>query len=97
MIRKVSRVKIIQDRLAIAERSLKDRSVTTVSLACVLVSCVVDVWLGCIGVVLNTVRESVTSDSKENEQTDADSRLFSKAFPVRRCTCSSAEREGLST
>ena len=54
----------------------------------------------CIGVVLNTVRESATPDCKENKQADAGSRLFSKAFSVRRvvvCNCSSAEREGLST
>ena len=39
----------------------------------------------CIGVVLNTVRESATPDSKENKQADAgSSRLFLKAFPVRR-------------
>ena len=36
------------------------------------------------GVVLNTVRESATPDSKENKQDDADSRLYSKAFSVRR-------------
>ena len=35
----------IKDRLAIATRSLKDRSVTIVSLTQVLVSCVVGVWL----------------------------------------------------
>ena len=35
----------IQDRLAIAIRSLKDRSVIIVSLTQVLVSCVVGVWL----------------------------------------------------
>ena len=38
----------------------------------------------CTGVVLNTVRESATPDSKENKQADAGSRLFSKAFSVRR-------------
>ena len=38
----------------------------------------------CTGVVLNTVRESATSDSKENKQADAGSRLFSKTFSVRR-------------
>ena len=38
----------------------------------------------CTGVVLNTVRESATPDSKENEQANAGSRLFSKAFSVRR-------------
>ena len=34
--------------------------------------------------VLNTVRESVTPDSKENKQADAGSRLFSEVFSVRR-------------
>ena len=54
-------------------------------LTCMLVSCVVDVWLGCIGVVLNTVRESATPDSQEYKQADAGSRrLFSKPFSVRR-------------
>ena len=38
----------------------------------------------CIGVVLNTVRESATPGCKENKQADAGSRLFSKAFSVRR-------------
>ena len=38
----------------------------------------------CTGVVLNTVRESTTPDSKENKQADAGSRLFSKALSVRR-------------
>ena len=38
----------------------------------------------CTGVVLNTARESATPDSKENKQADAGSRLFSKAFSVRR-------------
>ena len=38
----------------------------------------------CTGVVLNTVRESSTLDSKENKQADAGSRLFSKAFSVQR-------------
>ena len=37
----------------------------------------------CIGVVLNTVRESAMPDCKENKQADAGSRLFSKAFSVR--------------
>ena len=37
-----------------------------------------------MSVVLNTVRESATPDSKESKQADADSRLFSKAFSVRR-------------
>ena len=42
-------------------------------------------WLAyCTGVVLNTVRESATPDSKQNQQADAGSRLFSKAFSVRR-------------
>ena len=38
----------------------------------------------CIGVVLNTVRENATPNCKENKQADAGSRLFSKAFSVRR-------------
>ena len=38
----------------------------------------------CIGVVLNTVRESATPGCKENKRADAGSRLFSKAFSVRR-------------
>ena len=37
----------------------------------------------CTGVVLNTVRERATPDCKENKQTDAGSRPFSKAFSVR--------------
>ena len=41
-------------------------------------------WAYCTGVVLNTVRESATPDSKENMKADAGSRLFSKAFSVRR-------------
>ena len=38
----------LKDRSAITRRSLKDRSVTVVSLTCVLISCVFGVWLGCI-------------------------------------------------
>ena len=38
----------------------------------------------CTGVILNTVRESATPDSKEDKQADAGSFLFSKAFSVRR-------------
>ena len=38
----------------------------------------------CIGVVLNTVRESASPDCKENKQAAAGSRIFSKAFSVRR-------------
>ena len=38
----------------------------------------------CTGVVLNTVGESATPDSKENKQADAGSRHFPKAFSVRR-------------
>ena len=49
-----------------------------------LVPCVFGVRLGYIGVVLNTVRESATPDSKENNQADAGSRRFSKTFSVRR-------------
>ena len=72
-----------KDRLAIARPLLKDKSLTIVSSTCLLMSCVVSVWLGCIGVVLNTVQESATPDSKENKQADAGSRLFSKTFSVR--------------
>ena len=52
-----------------------------------------------IGVVLNTVRESATPDSKENKQADAGSRLFSRHFlcGALLCNCLSVEREGLST
>ena len=50
-----------------------------------LVSCVVCVWLGCISVVPTTVRESATPDSKEKNQADARTRLFSKVFPAARC------------
>ena len=38
----------------------------------------------CTGVVLNTVRESDTPDCKENKEAGAGSRLFLKAFSVRR-------------
>ena len=70
-----------KDRLAIAIRSLKDRCVTFVSLTQdVGVMCV---WC-CIGVVLNTVRESATPGCKKNKHADAGSRLFSKAYSVRR-------------
>ena len=62
-----------------------DRIVTIVSLTRVLVSCMVDVLLGCISVVFITARESATPGSKENKQTDAGIRLFfSKAFSLRR-------------
>ena len=57
-----------------------DRIVTAASLTRVLVSCVVGVWLGGISVVFNNTRKSATPDSKENEQANAGSRLFSKAF-----------------
>ena len=50
-----------------------------------LVSCVVVVWLGCISVIPTTVRKSATSDSKENKQADASTRLFSKIFSAARC------------
>ena len=55
-----------------------------VSSTSVLVSFMVGAWLGCISVVPITVRESATPDSNENKQADAGSRLFSKAFSVRR-------------
>ena len=39
----------------------------------------------CIGVILNTVRESATPDCEKNKQADVvGSRLFSKAFSVQR-------------
>ena len=63
---------------------LLNRIVTIVSSTRVLVSCVVGVWLGRISVVPTAVRKSVTPDSKENKQADAGSRLFLKAFSVRR-------------
>ena len=60
-----------------------------------LVSCVVGVWLGCISVVLNTVRESATPDSKEiNKQADAGSRLLSNAFSAVR-SCGACRAHGL--
>ena len=63
-----------------------DRIVTIVCSTSVLVSCVVGVWLGSISsVVLTTVWESATPDSKENKKADAGSRLlFSRAFSERR-------------
>ena len=74
-----------KDRLASAGRSRKDKSLTILYLTRVLVSSVVEVWLGCISVVVpTTVRESATPDRKENKQADAGGRLFSKAFSVRR-------------
>ena len=74
-----------KDRLAIARRSLKDRIVNIVSLTRVLVSCLVGVWFGCISVP-TTVRESATTpDSKENEQADASTRIFSTVFSAARC------------
>ena len=61
-----------------------DRIVAIVSSTRMLVSCVVDAWLGCISVVSTTVRKSASPDSKENKQADADNRLLSKTFSVRR-------------
>ena len=51
------------------------------------------------GVVLNTVRESATPDSKENKQADAGSRRFRRHFlcGALLCNFSSTEHEGLST
>ena len=51
----------------------------------------------CTGVVLNTVRESATPDSKENKQADAGSRRFRRHFlsGALLCNFSSIEREGL--
>ena len=88
-----------EDRLAIAIRSLKDRCLTIVSLTPVL-----GVMCGwclayCTGVVLNTVRESATPDSKENKEADAGSRRFRRHFlcGALLCNFSSSEHEGLST
>ena len=64
----------------VSDDGLLDTIVTIVSSTRVLVSCVVGVWLGCVNVVPTTVRESAPSDSKENKQADAGSRLFSKVF-----------------
>ena len=75
---------VLKDRLPVTRRSLMDRIVTIVSSTRVSVSCVVGVWLGCISVVPTTVRESARRGSKENKQADAGSRLFSRAFSVRR-------------
>ena len=57
-------------RTVIADELL-DRIVTWV-----LVLCKVGGWLGCIGVVPTTVRESATTDFKENKQADVGNRLF---------------------
>ena len=53
----------------------------------------------CTGVVLNTVRESATPDSKENKQADAGSCRFRRHFLYGAVLCnfSSTEHEGLST
>ena len=53
----------------------------------------------CTGVVLNTVRESATPDSKKNKQADAGSRRFRRHFlcGALLCNFSSTEHEGLST
>ena len=83
--------KKIKVRLAIARRSLMEMIVTIVSLTCVL-SCVVGVLLGCISVVFITARESATPDSKDNKQADAGSRLFPKAFSLRRVIVESFSR-----
>ena len=50
-------------------------------------------------VVLNTVRESIAPDSKENKQADAGSRRFCRHFlcGALLCNFSSTEHEGLST
>ena len=52
----------------------------------------------CTGVVLNTVRESATPDSKENKQADAGSRRFRRHFlcGASLCNFSSRKHEGLS-
>ena len=69
--------KCSRHNISYRRRSIKDRIVTVVSLTRVLVSCVVGVWLGCISVVLTTVRKGTTPHSKENKQADAGNRLFS--------------------
>ena len=53
----------------------------------------------CTGVVLNTVRESATPNSKENNQADAGSRRFRRHFlcGALLCNFSSTEDKGLST
>ena len=53
----------------------------------------------CTGVVLNTVRESATPDSKENKQADVGSRRLRRIFlcGALLCNFSSTEHEGLST
>ena len=53
----------------------------------------------CTGVVLSTVRESATPDSKENKQADAGSRHFRRHFLCGALLCNfpSTEHEGLST
>ena len=53
----------------------------------------------CTGVVLNTVGESATPDSKENKQADAGSRRFRRHFLCGALLCNflSTEHEGLST
>ena len=82
------------NRLAIARRPLKGMIVAIASLTRVLVSCVVGVWLDCISVVHTTVRESATSDTKENKQADAGTRLFSKVFSAARC-CESVRQQSV--
>ena len=51
----------------------------------------------CTGVVLNTVRESATPDSKVNKQADASRRRFRRHFlcGALLCNFSSTEHEGL--
>ena len=61
-----------------------DGIVTTVSSTRVLVPYVIGVWFGCISVVLTTVRESATHDSKENKHAHAGNRLFLQVFSARR-------------
>ena len=53
----------------------------------------------CTGVVLHTVRESATPDSKENKQAGAGSRRFRRHFlcDALLCKFSSTEHKGLST
>ena len=77
--------------LAIAIRSIRDTSVTIVSLNHVMAPCVLGVWFDCISVVLTTVRASATPDPKVDKQTDIGNRLFSKTVSVRRVVVERAD------
>ena len=91
---------IIRYRLAIAIRSLKDRLMCNYRQLDTGAGVMCGWCLAyCTGVVLNTVRESATPDSKENKQADAGSRRFRRHFLCGALLCkfSSTEHEGLST